>query len=183
MRTIRVVAVLVTATLIVSMSGTIADAGSDRPTPKQWANSVCSSIEDWITSIEDTVSSLSSADSIEDAVDTATTSIQDATDELESSLQDVGVPQTKDAKQADQALTKLGDQLEDDVQSIEDLLADPGESPVDIAATFTEIGTVIQKAINQVSAAGETLAGLDRKGELQKAIKSSPDCKSLKNAV
>ena len=177
------VAVLVIVTLAMSMSGAIAGAGSDRPTPKQWANGVCSSIEDWITSIEDTVSSLSSADSIEDAVDTATSSIEDATDELESSLDDVGVPQSKDAKKADQALTKLGDQLEDDVQDIEDLLADPGDSTVEIAATFADIGTVIQKAIDQVSTAGETLAGLDRNGELQKAIKSSPDCKSLKNAV
>ncbi len=179
----HVFAIVIVASLAVVVPGTIAGAGSDRPTPKQWAKGVCSSIEDWITSIQDTVSSLSDADSIEDAVDTASTSIQDATNQLGSDLGDLGVPQTKDAKKADQALTKLDKQLEKDVQSIEDSLADPGSGAVEIAATFADIGTTIQKAINQVRSAGESLSGLNRSGELQKALKSSPACKSLKNAV
>lgn len=184
MRTVRhLVLTVVVSALAVAVPATAARAGSDRPTPKQWAKSVCSSIEDWITSISDTVSSLPDAQSLEDAVDTASSDIQDATEELVNSFEDLGLPQTKNAKKAEQAVDKLGKQLEQDVQDIEDLLADPGEDAVDIAATFADIGSEIQHAIGQLSNAAETLARVDRNGEIEKALRQSPACKSLRNAV
>jgi phage-related protein len=180
----RCVAILLTVTtLVVAAPAATAGASSSRPTPKQWAKTVCSSIDDWITSVEKTISSLGDADTLRDAVDSASKSIEKATDQLLNTFEGLELPQTKNAKQARQALEKLGDQLDSDVQDIEDALSSPGNDPVDIASTFADIGTAIQQAIDQVQAAAHTLQGLDRNGQLQKALKSSPACTELKNAV
>jgi polyhydroxyalkanoate synthesis regulator phasin len=178
-----VAAVLLATAVVTAASVTAAGAGSDRPTPKQWAKGVCTNLETWITSIEDTISSLEDASSLDDAVSTASEGIEKATRQLVNDLDDLGLPQTKNAKQAREAIEKLDRQLEHDVEDVEHILSEQSSDPVDIAAAFADIGTVVQKAIDQVQVAGDTLRGLDPNGSLQKALKSSPACKSLKNAV
>jgi hypothetical protein len=171
------------AALVAAATVTSAAAASKRPTPKQWAKGVCTSINTWISDVESTVDSLGSENSLEDAISTASDGIKQATDELVSSLHDLGLPQTKNSKQAKQALDRLGKQLDNDAQKIKQSLNDVGNDPVDIASTFADIGTIVQKAVDQVQAAGDALQGLDRNGALQKALKSSPACKQLENAI
>jgi len=181
-RLTRLITVVLATAVLTAGSVTVASAGSSKPTPKQWAKGVCSSISTWIGDVEDTIQSLGDEGSLEDTVNAAADGIKEATDDLVTSLDDLGLPQTKNAKQAKQAVNKLGDQLDNDLQKIERLLDDLGNDPVDIASTFADIGTVVQKAIDQVKAAGDTLQGLDRNGELQKALKSSPACKELERS-
>jgi methyl-accepting chemotaxis protein len=168
---------------VLAGTGATAGAGSSRPTPKQWAKGVCSSIQTWINDVEDTISSLGSENSLEDTINAAADGIKQATDQLGTSLDDLGLPQTAHAKQARSALDQLSSQLDHDAKQIKRSLTDLGNDPVDIASTFADIGSIVQKAVDQVQSTGDTLRGLDRSGELRKALKSSPACKSLEASV
>jgi predicted small secreted protein len=175
---------LVATAIVAAATATVAGAGSDSPSPKQWANGVCSGIETWISSVEDTITSLEGSASIEEAAQSTSDGIRDATDELASDLDDLGTPKTKNVKQATDALDKLESQLQDDMENIQDALSDPGTEPVDIAATFATIGTELQKAVDHVRAAGDSLRKLGANNkEIQKAFESASACTSLKEAL
>ena len=175
-------ALLVTALLTVG-NASIAGAGSEQPTTKEWAKEVCSDISTWINSVEDTISSLEDADSLEDAASDASDGISDATDTLVSDLDDLGTPKTKNAQKVEKTLQQLEDQLEQDMETIEDALSDPGTTTVEVASTFAVIGTTVQHAIDQLKSAGETLKGLGANKEIQKAFESASSCKSLKESL
>jgi gas vesicle protein len=182
-RTRFVTAALVATTLAIGASATVAGAKSKQPTTKEWANGVCSSIETWAQSVEDTLTSLKDSNSVEDAASNTVDGIKEATDTLVSDLQDLGKPKTDKAKQATKALQKLENQLQDDMQNIEDALGDPGTTSVEVASTFATIGTQLQKAVDQVQAAGDTLKDLGADKEIQKAFESASACKSLKKSL
>jgi uncharacterized damage-inducible protein DinB len=177
----RITTALVVTALLIVASATAAGAGSEQPTAKQWANGICSGIETWIDSVEGTISSLKDADSLEDAAATASDEISEATETLGNDLADLGKPTTKNAQQAQKTLQKLEDQLNTDMEAIEDALADPGTEPVDIASTFAVLGTQLQKAIDQLHAAGDALKDLGANQEIVKAFESASACKALRN--
>jgi hypothetical protein len=106
----------------------------------------------------------------------------DAVTELEDSLQELGKPSTDDGKKAKNAVANLEKELKSDVDAIEQLLTPPPSEPSEIASTFAEIGSTIQKAVSQTKSTANTLKGLKPNGTLQKAFQSSPDCKQLKSS-
>jgi hypothetical protein len=177
------VSALVATAIATAGVATVAGAADKSPTPKQWANGICSGIETWVTSIEDTVGSLKGSDSIEQAAADASDGIQQATDALANDLDDLGKPKTKNAQQATNALNKLEDQLKKDMAKVQDALSDPGSDAVDVASTFATIGTQLQKVVDHVQAAGDSLRELGANKEIQKAFESASACTSLKNAL
>jgi predicted small secreted protein len=174
---------LVVTAIVTAATATAAGAGSESPSPKEWANGICSGIETWIRSVEDTITSLEGSGSIEEAAQSTSDGIKTATDDLVDDLDDLGTPQTKNVKKATNALEKLESQLQDDMENIQDALSDPGTEPVDIAATFATIGTQLQKAVAHVRAAGDSLRKLGANKEIQKAFESASACTSLKDAL
>ena len=69
------------------------------------------------------------------------------------------------------------------MSDIEDLLSPAPSSPQEIASTFSEIGSEVQKAVGEVKSTANTLKGLKPNGTLQKAFQSSSECKQLKKSL
>jgi gas vesicle protein len=170
----------VTATLF---AGTAGAGSSDTSSPKDWANGVCSAVQTFGESIDSTISDLKDAASLDAAVTDAKSGLEDAVTELGDSLEELGRPSTGDGKKAQSAVADLEKQLNDAVSNIEGLLSPAPSTPQEIASTFSEIGSEIQKAVSQTKSTANTLKGLKPNGALQKAFESSPDCKSLKSSL
>ncbi|HXY93193.1 MAG TPA: hypothetical protein VEP49_12000 [Acidimicrobiia bacterium] len=160
-----------------------AHAASSSSSAKQWANGVCSAIQTFGTSVDSTLSGLKSAGSLDDASSQVKSGLDDATSQLESSLQKLGKPSTSDGKQAQSAVQALEKELKTDVSDVEALLSPPPSSPQEIASTFSEIGSDVQKAVGQVKSTATTLKGLKPNGTLQQAFQNAPACKQLKSSL
>jgi ABC-type transporter Mla subunit MlaD len=174
--------VLCTATLLVGAAAP-AGAASSSSSAKQWANGVCSAVQTFGDSVQSTLDDLKNASSVEDASGKVKSGLDDATQTLEKSLDDLGKPPTPDADEAQQAVQNLSKQLNDDVSAVEDLLSPPPSSPQEIASTFSQIGSEVQKAVSQVQSTATTLKGLKSSGSLQKAFQSASSCKQLKSSA
>ena len=59
----------------------------------------------------------------------------------------------------------------------------PPSTPQEIASTFSQIGSEVQKAVSQVQSTANTLKGLKPNGTLQKAFQNSATCQKLKNSL
>jgi ABC-type transporter Mla subunit MlaD len=174
------VAVSVTVALSVAAVAAPAGAASKQPTVKQWANSVCGTVNDWISSIQDTISSATDASSLEAAINTATKGIKKATNTLVDDLDNLDRPDTPQAKKAQQSVEKLSNQLQQTVHDIEDTLSSSGKGGGDIASTIEDVGNSVQAAIQQIQTTTKTLKGLDADGQLKTAFQTAPECKTLK---
>ena len=149
---------------------------------KQWASGVCTAVQDFATSVDTTISDLKGSDSLERAASDATTGLQTAVTELEESITDLGRPPTSDGKQAQTAVQNLSDELSNDVAAIQESLTPPPSTPSEIASTFADIGSQIQKAVSQTKSTADALKGLKPNGALQKAFQSAPACTELKKS-
>ena len=150
--------------------------------PKQWANGVCSAVQTFANSVDSTISSLKGSDSLDSASQEAKNGLQSAVTELEDSLKNLGRPSSSDGKQAQKAVQNLSDELSKNVAAIQDVLTPPPSTPSEIASTFADIGSQIQKAVSQTKSTANTLKGLKPNGALQKAFQSSPACTALKKS-
>ena len=179
----RIAVVVTVVALGLGVATLPAGAGTERPTPKQWATSMCTSVRTWLNAVEDTLGSLKASDSLRATISTATDGISDATRALVHDLDDLGLPRVKHGKQAQAAITKLGNQLERDLKVAEDALGDSKKGPLDLAGTFAALGDVLGRAIKQVSTTAKVLQDLDRHGELRTALTHTPACTALPDAV
>jgi hypothetical protein len=170
------------ASLLLGSVGPAA-AASSSTSAKQWANGVCSAVQTFGDSVQSTLSGLKNASSLEDASGKVTSGLDDAAQTLDESLQDLGKPPTPDADQAQKAVQNLSKQLKNDVTTVEGLLSPSPSSPQEIASTFSQIGSQVQKAVGQVQSTATTLQGLKSNGSLQKAFQNAPACKQLKGSL
>lgn len=177
-RLVWIVPVSLVALLLASLPAQAASTS-----PKEWASGVCSAVQTFGDSVQSTLSGLKSSGSIDDASQSVKSGLDDATQELQKSLEDLGKPSTSDGKKAKSAVDDLSKQLSGTVSDIEDLLSPPPSSPQEIASTFSQIGSEVQKAVGQVKSTANTLKGLKPNGALKKAFQSSSDCKQLKQSL
>jgi hypothetical protein len=157
-------------------------ASAASTSPKDWANGVCTAVQTFASSVDSTLSGLKNADSIDAAVQDAKDGLQSAASDLQDSLKKLGKPSSSDGKKAQSAVQKLGNQLSDSVDAIQQLLTPPPTSASQIASTFGQIGSEVQKATAAAKSTANTLKGLKPNGTLQKAFKNAPACKDLKKS-
>jgi len=166
-----------TTTTAATATSTSANATTS---PDAWAAGVCSSVDTWLDSVQDTVSGLKNANSLSEAATQASDGVREATDTLKTDVSDLGTPSTSDGQKAKKQIDKLTNQLEDLSQSIQSALSDPGSNPVQIAGTLAQVGSDVGKAVSEVQDTATTLKGLRPNGALRNAFKSEPSCKQLK---
>ena len=152
--------------------------------PKQWARSVCMSVDEWKTTIDDLVASMrgelgQSAD-LAQARDTLGTFLGDtvqATDTLVDELRQAGVPKIKNG---DKIATLFNDSFAD----VRQLFADGQASAATLDVTDpTQFQAAASDLGNTITEGGERLErALDRAGRRYKAAKralNDPACRSL----
>lgn len=158
-------------------------SGSRTSTPDAWASGVCSSVDTWLDDVEDTVSGLKRASTLDEAASQASDGVKDATDTLKASIDALGTPSTGDGKKAKKQIDALTDQLDELGTSIQTLLNDPGSNPVQIAGTLAQVGSDVGKAVSEVQDTATALKGLRPNGALRKAFQTEPSCTSLKQRL
>src|SRR4051794_28309899 len=172
--------VLIVVTLVIAWA--VPAQGASSTSPKEWAKGVCSAVQDFGTAVDTTISDLKGSDSVESAAQDAKDGLQSAVTQLGTSLTDLGKPSTSDGKQAQTAVKDLSEQLNKDVAAIQESLTPPPSTPAEIASTFADIGSQIQKAVSETKSTAETLKGLKPNGALQKAFQNDSTCTELKQA-
>jgi len=160
-----------------------AHAASASTSPQKWASGVCSSVQDWVNSVESTLKGLKNAGSLSDASQAAINGIDTATTQLEDSLKQLGKPSTSNGTKAQGEIQNLSKQLQTQVDNIKQELANPPSDPVGIASTFAQIGSDAQTAVNDIKSTATNLKQINSNGELKKAFQNASSCQSLKKSL
>ena len=160
-----------------------AQAVSASTSPQKWASGACSSVQDWVNSVESTLKGLKNAGSLSDASQTAINGIDTATSKLEDSLKQLGKPSTSNGAKAQSEIQNLANQLQTRVENIKQELANPPSDPVGIASTFAQIGSDAQTAVNDIKSTATSLKQITSNGELKKAFQNASSCQSLKKSL
>ena len=143
----------------------------------QWADSVCSDLVTWTTTVKSLASSIKASPTkagLQDAV----TQAEDATKTLGSSLKSLGKPDSSVGQQAKADLSSLADELQADVDKIKSSVNGASGASGTLSAISVGSATLVTMG-QQVSATFADLQKLDAKGELEKAFSSSSSCKQL----
>jgi hypothetical protein len=165
------------------VAATPASAASSSSSAKQWANGVCSAFQTFGNSVQSTLDGLKGSASLDDVSSEVKSGLDDATQQLEKSLDNLGKPPTPNASKAQSSIQNLSKELKSDANDIQQLLSPPPSSPQDIASTFSQIGSILQKAANQVQSTASTLQGLKGNDALKQGFQNAPACKQLKQSL
>ncbi len=167
-RSTTVVAVLVLAFAAAGCGG---DDGDDAT--QEWANSVCTDMGTWVTSIQATVEGLTAKglgiqkSDIDAAVDEA----KSATDTLVTGINELGAPEGEAAQQAKSELDELGTQLQEQVANVEQAAASDS-GPIQLAQT---VGAAVSASAAAAKSTFEAIQSLDAGDELKSAFEDA-DC-------
>jgi hypothetical protein len=161
------------------------DEGS--PSAASWANSVCSSIDDWrgsITSLADVSSGTLSKDTLRQKLADG----RAATDKLVTDLRDLGPP---DLAAGDAVKNKLNADA-DELRSGYDELSSKAQNALDessvtgFLSALAALGTPFQNLVNRISTTLDDLrnadVGADARAELPQAFDDADACKKLRSA-
>jgi hypothetical protein len=180
---IIVVIIAVVAAVVIAKSK---DDSSGNPDAAAWADSVCTSVSDWkssITSLADVSGGSLTKDSLQQKLDDADT----ATQQLVSDLKDLGPPDLTAGDQLKQQLNADADSL----QSSYDLLKSKAQDATNASSASAFLSALaalappFQDLVNQINTTLDDLrnanVGADAKAELQAAFDDSASCQSLKS--
>jgi len=172
------------AVLVVALVGLAAGCGgsdnsSEASPTDEWASGFCSAITDWTNSLKDVTSTVAS-NPTQDGLKSAADDLGSATDTLVSDLKDLGAPDTPSGEEVKGSLDSLSTTIDDEVNTIQN--AAQGVS------NLTQLPGAISTISESLSALGDafsntltTIDNADASGELQDALKNSPDCKNITN--
>ena len=141
-----------------------------------WANSVCSAVSTWKTSVSSAATSIQGGNLSENSLESAVDDVTDATKTLADDLKDAGRPDTADGQKAKGVVDQLAGEIEDGAEKIADAV--DGASLLDAISTIT--GTLATIG-DQVGAAVDQLEQLEPVGELKDALNNSDECSSLRS--
>jgi len=178
-RTALLAATVAGAALLAAGCGSSSDSSSSDTSPTtEWADSLCSAINTWTTSITSIIDPIKSGDISRDSFTTAVDDAKGATDTLISDLDGLGKPDTEAGQEAKDLVDKLSTDLEAEVTTIENELDGASGIAGYIAATpavLTALGAMGTNVTSTVT----TLQGLDAKGELETAFNDAASCADL----
>ena len=160
-------------------------ADDSEPTATEWADSVCTSLSDWQTSIAalTDVSDGLSKEALEQKFDDA----QDATQQLASELRDLGRPNVEAGDQLEQQLETTVGSLESDYESLKsdaEGALDSADSPAELVQALAALVPQFQSLLAAASQAIDDLQGADipsdARSELEQAFAEADSCQALR---
>jgi hypothetical protein len=169
---VRAAAAFVVALALLA-AGCGSDKSSEPDSTTDWANSLCSAITTYRTSVTDAVNSFKDNVSKE-GLDDAANKVKDATESFLDETKSLGKPNTDAGDQARATLDTLSDQLNSDLDTVK---AADGTGLVQSLSTVTG---ALATAQTQIQTAFNQLKGLDAQGELSDAFEQASACESLR---
>jgi hypothetical protein len=172
----------VAAVLVVVLAGIAAGCGGDEENATQeWANDVCTELNTWVESIQDTVQGLTDqglsirSSDVEAAVEDA----KGATDDLVSGLESLGPPETEAGQQAKSELDQLGATLQTQLAGVA-RAANENPQPLQLVET---VGAAVSAAAAAARSTFETIESLDVDEELKDAFEDAESCDTLRDTL
>jgi hypothetical protein len=151
---------------------------ADGGTPAtEWADSVCSSVADWTSTVRALPETLRSNLSAE-GVDEAATELEDATDELIDSLRDAGRPDTESGDAVRNELNQLADDLRVQLDSLTSTL-EAADTPAEWPQALVEATSALAAMGSSLTSALGELREADVSGELEEAFREADPCNEL----
>jgi hypothetical protein len=156
---------------------------SGQPSATEWADSVCTSLSTWrssITSLADVSGSTLTPESLREKLDTADT----ATKTLVTELEDLGPPDLESGDQLKQELVSVASELESNFDTLKQGAenAADADSSADFLQALAALAPQFQALLDTISTTVDDLqanVGEDAKAELQQAFVSSSSCQQL----
>jgi hypothetical protein len=179
-------AVVIAAGAIVAVVVLGSNDDNGRPSAASWADSVCSSIDEWrssVTSLADVSGGSLSKDSLRQKISDG----RAATDRLVTELRDLGPP---DLEAGDELKDKLNTDA-DELRSGYDSLSSRAQDALDASSVsgflsgLAALATPFQNLVNRISTTLQDLrdanVSADARAELQRAFDDSEACKKLRS--
>lgn len=156
------------------------DNGDETVSPSEWANSLCTDVGQWRSSLQTVRTSFKGNLTPENAQDAAD-QVGDATETLIGDLKDLGKPDTQSGQEASDDVDELSDELQKGSDQIQ-RAADEVSSAADIPAAAATIAATATQVSSEVKSTLTNLQQLDPQGELKTAIQQSSACQSLQSS-
>lgn len=171
-------AAVVVATAILAAGCGSKSSSSDTVTPENWANSVCSAITTWTSSVRQTGDKLRTGSVNKSSLNSAVNDFENSTKQLADDLKGLGRPNTSAGKQAQASVDKLSSEIQTDAGQIKTEIKG-AQGLTGLQKALTNVGVTLQQMGTQVTTTFSELGTLDAKGELQSAFKKADKCSSL----
>lgn len=170
----------VAAVLVLALAATGCGGDNSNNATQQWADSVCTDLNTWVTSLQSTVKGVTDKGlSIQKSdVQTAVDEAKTATDDLVDNLKSLGAPDTQAAQQAQTDLENLGKELQQQVETVQQAAAANG-STLQLAQTVASAASASATAAKSTY---ESIQSIDT-GELRSAFEDSDTCKTLTESI
>jgi hypothetical protein len=162
------------------------DDSKGSPSASSWADSVCTSIDTWrtsITSLADVSGGTLTKDALREKLDDAGS----ATDKLVTDLQDLGAPDLEAGDQLKTDLNADADNLRLQYEALKSKAQDALDagSATSFLSALAALATPFQSLVNQISTTLENLRSADNvsadvRAELQQAFDDSQACQKLR---
>ena len=179
--------VVIVVGVVIAVVATRSDDDNGRPSAAAWADSVCTSIDDWrssITSLADVSSGSLTKETLREKLDEG----NEATQKLVDDLRDLGAP---DLDAGDELKDKL-DAGADNLQTNYDGLRSKAQDALDASSTTAFLSALaalappFQNLVNQISTTLQDLqtadtVSADARAELQTAFDDSEACQNLRS--
>lgn len=178
------VVVVIVSIAVVVLVTRLRDDGSSTTSTVAWADSVCTSLSDWrssITSLAD-VSGMLTPDALREKLNEAGS----ATEQLVADLQDLGPPDLDAGAEVEQALDDAASGLQASYQSLQAdaEAATDADSPAAVLEALAALAPEFQQLVDQIA---ETVAALqsaslfgESSAELEQAFSDSDSCQALR---
>jgi hypothetical protein len=173
-----VVVVVVTLLTALSLSACGGDSGSETTSPSEWADTLCTDLSQWKSSVASVAASFAGGNLSQQQVQNAANDVADATETLVGNLQDLGKPDTEAGEEAQDAVNQLADELQTGIGEIE-RAADGVSSPADVPQAVSTAGATLETMGDELSSTVTSLEQVDQQGELKSALEQSDACADL----
>lgn len=176
----REIAIAATVVCALTLAACGGDDSSQTSSPSEWADTLCTDLGQWRSSLQETASSFKGDLSKENAQDAAN-AVGDATETLVGQIKDLGRPDTQDGQQAQDEVNNLSDELETGSNEIQ-RAADDVSSAADVPQAAASITATATRLRTEVTSTLTNLSQLAPGSELQSAVEQSSACNDLKSS-
>ncbi len=180
-RTLRPLALLPVLAAVLLAAGCGKSSSSSTSTGSSttaWANSLCTAITTWKTSVTSSVNSVKNGSISKSTLQTAANQVEASTKTFADTVKGLGKPDTQAGDQASQSLDTLSTQISDGLKKIDTEVSGATTLPSIISAAPVVLSTLSTMG-TEVSTTYTQLQSLDASGELSNAFKQASACKSL----
>lgn len=146
-----------------------------------WADDVCSSVSNWIVSVEHSQAMLGDKSNLTAGnVRHALKFVADATSAFVADLKDIGPPDTEAGQAAAQQLSTLSDELQKQSDVVTSALDQSSGNLQELLAQLSAVSGALSTMVADTTKSVNDIRQLDGAAELESAFQDSPTCQQLR---